>query len=100
MAFLSHFRPNNTRIIPTTRRRTTIGTYSTSATPSVPTITARVTAAAKAPTSELRQLIVTPTTSTIVSASTNSTAEARNAAVAIAHCMQNFSFTTERMLQV
>jgi hypothetical protein len=28
-----------------------------------------------------------PTTSTIVNASTNSTADARNAAVAIAHCI-------------
>src|SRR5947209_6183155 len=88
MAFLSHLRPKRMRIIPTASRRISIGTYLTSATPSVATISASVAAAANAPTSELRQLIVTPTTRTIVKASTNSTAEAKNAAVATAHCMQ------------
>src|SRR5207249_11080738 len=83
MAFLSHFKPNRIKIIPTTRRKSLMGTHLTSATPRVAIITARVAAAAKAPSSELRQLIVMPTTSTIVNASTNSTAEARNAAVAI-----------------
>src|SRR5436305_1807057 len=76
------------RITPTTRRRTSKGTNWTRATPSVATISASVTAAANAPASELRQLIVTPTTRTIVKASTNSTAEAKKAAVATAHCMQ------------
>src|SRR5579875_560002 len=65
-----------------------MGTKRTRATPSVATIRASVAAAANAPASELRQLIVTPTTSTIVKASTNSTAEARNEARATAHCMQ------------
>src|SRR5216683_57171 len=93
MAFLSHFKPKRIRMIPTARRKSLIGTHLTSATPSVATITASVAAAANAPSSELRQLIVTPTTSTMVNASTNSTAEARNAAVAIAHCMQLFSYS-------
>src|SRR5579859_5368581 len=74
--------------MPTTRRRVSIGTYLTRATPSVATISASVAAAKNAPASELRQLMVTPTTSTIVNASTNSTAEARNAAERTAHCMQ------------
>src|SRR5260370_2976061 len=93
MALLSHFKPKRIRMIPTARRKSLIGTHLTSATPSVATITASVAAAANAPSSELRQLIVTPTTSTMVNASTNSTAEARNAAVAIAHCMQLFSYS-------
>ena len=76
------------RIIPTASRRISIGTYLTSATPSVATISASVAAAANAPASALRQLIVTPTTSTMVNASTNSTAEARKAAVRTAHCMK------------
>src|SRR5437763_5929904 len=64
-----------------------MGTYLTIATPSVATISASVATAANAPTRALRQLIVTPTTSTIVNASTNSTAEARKAAIRTAHCM-------------
>src|SRR5216684_7535047 len=86
MDFLSHLRPNKIKMTPTTRRKIPIGTYCTSATPRVATINASVAAAARAPASELRQLIVTPTTSTIVNASTNSTAEARNEAKTTAHC--------------
>src|SRR5579883_2696813 len=89
MAFFNHLRPKRIRIRPTTRRSTSRGTKRTSVIPSVATITASVAAAANAPASELRQFIVTPTTSTMVKASTNSTAEARNAAEATAHCMQN-----------
>src|SRR5260370_14124178 len=88
MAFFSHFRPKRIRMMPTKTRKSLRGTHLTSATPSVPTMTASVAAAANVPTSELRQLMVTPTTSTIVKASTNSTAEARKAAIATAHCMQ------------
>src|SRR5947209_8453357 len=93
MAFFSHLRPKRIRIIPTTRRKIPIGTNWTSATPRVATITARVAAAAKAPASELRQLIVTPTTRTIVKASTNSTAEARKAATRTAHCEANVAMS-------
>src|SRR5580700_7301729 len=81
--------------MPTTKRSTGSGTYWTSATPSVPMISASVAAAANAPSRELRQLIVTPTTRTMVNASTNSTAEARKAATntghaaeRAAHCMK------------
>src|SRR6266567_279094 len=82
MAFFNHFNPKSSRRMPMTRRSASIGTHWTSATPSVATSRARVAAAAKAPSSALRQLTVTPTTRTIVKASTNSTAEAKNAAVA------------------
>src|SRR5690349_17519561 len=57
-------------------------------TPKTATITARAAMAASVPTIALRQLIVTPTTRTIVKASTNSTAEARNAPTATAHCIR------------
>src|SRR5512133_615992 len=84
------------RIIPTARPTVSICTNRTSATPSVPMMSARVAAAANAPARELRQLMVTPTTRTIVNASTNSTAEARNAAVNTAHCMLWNSYFYER----
>src|SRR5579864_5891721 len=54
-------------------------------------MTASVAAAANAPANELRQFMVTPTTRTIVNASTNSTAEARNAAAMTAHCINCLS---------
>ena len=59
----------------------------TKATPRVVTITASVATAANAPTIALRQLLVILATRTRVNASTNSTAEARKAAMTIAHCM-------------
>src|SRR6266436_6767075 len=86
MAFLNEFSTKSRRRRLMRRRSGSIGTHWTSATPRVATSRARVAAAAKAPSSELRQFMVTPTTRTIVKASTNSTAEARNAAEATAHC--------------
>ena len=74
--------------MPMTRRSRSIGTHWTIATPRVATSRASVAAAAKAPSSALRQLTVTPTTRTMVNASTNSTAEAKNAAVATTHCIE------------
>src|SRR5215471_8423647 len=71
-----------------TVRSTSSGTHWTSAVPSVATSKVSVAAAARAPSSALRQLTVTPTTRTMVNASTNSTAEAKNAAVATTHCME------------
>src|SRR5579883_1601274 len=97
MAFFSHLRPKRIRIIPTTRRSTSRGTNWTIATPKVAIIAASVAVAANAPASELRQFIVTPTTRTIVKASTNSTAEARNAAEATAHCMQDPLFPSRNV---
>ncbi len=53
--------------------------------------------AAPIPTNELRQLIVTPITSTMVNASTNSTAEARKAA---ANIVQNGTILLSSSLEV
>src|SRR5207248_10789285 len=83
-----HFEPKRRRSVPMTVRSTSSGTHWTSAVPSVATSRASVAAAAKAPSSALRQLTVTPTTRTMVNASTNSTAEAKNAAVATTHCIE------------
>src|SRR5712691_4318289 len=88
MAFFNHFNPKRSKSVPMTVRRISRGTHWTSATPRVATSRARVAAAAKAPSSALRQLTVTPTTRTIVKASTNSTAEAKKAAVATTHCIE------------
>src|SRR5260370_15440977 len=88
IAFFNHFNPKRSRSVPMTRRSASRGTHWTRAVPSVATSRARVAAAAKAPSSALRQLTVTPTTRTIVKASTNSTAEAKNAAVATTHCIE------------
>src|SRR6266487_1819764 len=87
MAFLSHLRPNNKSKKPITKRKTSRGIKVTKATPRVATITARVATAANAPNKALRQLLVILATRTRVNASTNSTAEARNAAMTIAHCI-------------
>src|SRR3989440_11472563 len=87
MAFLSHLRPNNKSKKPITKRKTFRGIKVTKATPRVATITASVATAANAPTIALRQLLVIRATRTRVNASTNSTAEARNAAITIAHCI-------------
>src|SRR6185437_15010175 len=59
----------------------------TSAVPNTPTSAVSARAAAAVPANALRQLMVMPTTSTIVNASTNSTADARNAATNTAHCV-------------
>src|SRR5258708_31663534 len=91
MAFLTHLRQNKKRKKQTTKRRTSRGTYVIIATPRVAMITASVATAANAPTIELRQFTVIPATRTSVNASTNSTAEARNAAITIAHCICFFS---------
>src|SRR5713226_2247449 len=88
MAFFNHFNPKRSKSVPMTVRRISRGTHWTSATPRVATSRARVAAAAKAPSSALRQLTVTPTTRTMVKASTNSTAEAKNAAVKTTHCIE------------
>src|SRR5207237_2387971 len=90
MAFLSHVRPNNKSKKPITKRKTSRGIKVTKATPRVATITASVATAANAPTIALRQLLVILDTRTRVNASTNSTAEARNAAMTIAHCISYF----------
>src|SRR6266446_17962 len=87
MAFLSHLRPNNKSKKPITKRKTAMGTSVTKVTPRVAMITASVATAANAPTVALRQFTVIPATRTRVNASTNSTAEARNAAMTIAHGM-------------
>src|SRR6185295_15545836 len=87
IAFLSHLSPNKIRIVPTTRRRTSSGTHWTNATPNTPTSAASISSAAAVPASALRQLIVTPTTSTIVNASTHSTNEAANAEANTTHSM-------------
>ncbi len=79
--------------MPMIRRSASIGTHWTIATPRVATSRARVAAAARAPSSALRQLTVTPTTRTMVKASTNSTAEAKNAAVATTHCIERLLIT-------
>src|SRR5271157_4833463 len=78
--FLSHLSPKRTRSTPTARRREPIGTSRTRAVPRTTTITAKAASAIPVPAKALFQLIVTPITRTIVNASTNSTAEARNAA--------------------
>src|SRR6266508_4975232 len=88
MAFLSHLSPNKIKIAPTTRRRTSSGTHCTSATPNTPTNAARISSAAPVPTSALRQLMVMPTTSTIVNASTHSTNDAANAEVKTIHSIE------------
>src|SRR5260370_31191217 len=93
MAFFKHFNAKRSKRIPKTRRSTSRGTHWTSATPSVATSRASVATAAKAPSSALRQLTVTPTTRTMVKASTNSTAEAKNAAVKTTHCIEKLLFT-------
>src|SRR6266852_2427491 len=95
MAFLSHLRPNNKSKKPITERKTSRGTYVIIATPRVAIITASVATAANAPTIALRQFTVIPATRTSVKASTNSTAEARNAAITIAHCISFFSFSVD-----
>src|SRR5713101_4154290 len=87
MAFLSHLRPNNKSKKPITKRKTSRGIKVTKATPRVATITDSVATAANAPNRALRQLLVILATRTRVNASTNSTAEARNAAMTIAHCI-------------
>src|SRR2546428_10237766 len=88
MAFFNHFNPKRSKRMPTTRRSTSRGTHWTSATPRVATSTASVAVAAKAPSSALRQLTVTPTTRTMVKDSTNSTAEAKKADVKTTHCIE------------
>src|SRR6185503_10728173 len=88
MAFLSHLSPNKIKIAPTTRRSTSSGTHCTSATPNTPTNAAKISSAAPVPTSALRQLIVMPTTSTIVNASTHSTNDAANAEVKTIHSIE------------
>src|SRR4051795_3077554 len=92
MAFLSHLSPNKIKIAPTTRRSTSSGTHCTSATPNIPTSATKISSAAPVPTSALRQLIVTPTTSTIVNASTHSTNDAANAEVKTIHSMTSSFF--------
>src|SRR5258706_14574377 len=87
MAFLSHLRPNDKSKKPITKRKTSRGPSVTRVTPRVAMITASVATAANAPTMALRQFTVIPATRTSVNASTNSTAEARNAAITIAHCI-------------
>src|SRR5437660_1577764 len=94
MAFFNHFNPKSSKRMPMTRRSASIGTHWTSAVPSVATSRASVAAAANAPSSELRQLTVTPTTRTMVNASTNSTAEAKNEAVATTHCIEKLLVKT------
>ncbi len=73
----SHCSPNTSSSPPTTTRSALIGT-AVRAGPSAATITARASVAAATPVSDQRQLRVMPTASTIVSASTASTAQARN----------------------
>src|SRR5579863_1834477 len=100
MAFLSHLRPNNNSKKPITKRKTSSGINVTKATPRVPTITPSVATAASAPTIALRQLVVILATRTRVNASTNSTAEARNAATTIAHCISYFLLFSMRLLPI
>src|SRR5579859_524700 len=85
IAFLSHLRPKSTSSRPMTKRSACSGMKRTMAVPKMATSTASTAAAAAVPTQALRQLIVTPTTSTMVKASTNSTVEARKAAIKTAH---------------
>src|SRR5207244_8073519 len=73
------------------RRNTSSGTHCTSATPNTPTNAARISSAAPVPTSALRQLIVIPTTNTIVNASTHSTNDAANAEVKTIHSILSSS---------
>src|SRR2546422_8189254 len=94
IAFFNHFKPKRRRSVPMTVRSTSSGTHWTSAVPRVATSRASVAAAANAPSSELRQLTVTPTTRTMVNASTNSTAEAKNEAVATTHCIKRLLVKT------
>ena len=75
----SHCRPKASSRAPTTTRSPLIG-INVKAGPSTPTITVSAAAAAPAPISGDRQPRVVPTASTIVSASTISTAQATNAA--------------------
>src|SRR5437588_5689509 len=79
IAFRSHCSPNASRRPPTTSRKASIG-IRVRAGPSAATTAASASAAAATPVSAERQPRVTPTASTIVSASTISTAQARNAA--------------------
>ena len=76
-ALRSHCRPKISSRPPTARRSTSIGS-DVSAGPSAATITASASAAAATPPSAEDQLRVVPTASTMVSASTASTAQARN----------------------
>ena len=78
IALRSHCRPNVSSKPPTTSRSALIG-MRVSAGPSAATITASASVAAPSPVSAERQPRETPAASTIVSASTNSTALARNA---------------------
>ena len=73
----SHCRPKINNMPPTITRSTPIG-REVMAGPSAATITASASAAAPAPPIAEDQLRVLPTASTIVSASTASTAQARN----------------------
>ncbi|SPF52377.1 hypothetical protein SBF1_5670003 [Candidatus Desulfosporosinus infrequens] len=74
---MSHCKPKRIRIIPIASLRTSIGIKRTRVEPKAATKTAKDRAATPAPNRLLFQLIVTPTTNTIVRASTNSTIEAR-----------------------
>src|SRR5581483_879819 len=78
IALRSHCSPNVSRRPPTTSRNASIG-MTVSAGPSAATIAASTTTAAPTPVSEERQPRATPEASTMVSASTPSTALARNA---------------------
>jgi hypothetical protein len=72
--------PNTRSRMPTTMRRSSMGTHCSSEAPSAPTITASAIEAAKTPVSDVRQPLVMPTARMIVIASTISTVDARKAA--------------------
>src|SRR5581483_3469340 len=78
IALRSHWSPNTSRSAPTKRRRSRSGT-TVSAGPSATTTTASASSAAPRPASAERHPLATPAASTIVSASTVSTALARKA---------------------
>src|SRR5258708_2313619 len=81
-AFRSHRKPKRRSSAPTMPFSRCSGTTVTRVTPSVPMTSARVMTARTVPTSGARQPRVTPTASTMVVASTNSTALAMNAGAA------------------
>src|SRR6202000_147059 len=83
-ALRSHCRPNTSSSPPTTTRRTPIGIEPTAGPSAAPT-TESATPPAPTPYTPERQLRVVPTASTIVSASTASTVQARNTETASAH---------------
>ena len=88
IALRSQRMPKSSRRMPTMSWSVVIG-MRPSAGPKIATSSARKIALAPAPSSEERQPRVVPTASTMVSASTHSTSEARNAATkAVLACSQ------------